>query len=111
MPPEKGTVGQRPSTVEMISGEHPQERPNPPKGGSCVGRDTDLWYPIGQNEKRHVTNGSVAMQVCHQCPVQLECLVYGLGWERFGIWGGTSEHGRKLIRAKMRIDLADRLPG
>jgi len=106
MPPAKGTIGRRPEVVAKVSGTEVGVRPVPPKGGACVGHPTHLWYPVGHNEKRGASSGSDAMKICHGCPVQLECLMYGLEWEQFGVWGGTSEHGRKLIRSKLRISVA-----
>lgn len=40
-----------------------------------------------------------AKQVCSSCDVKDECLIYALkGDERFGIWGGTSERERRLLK-------------
>lgn len=37
-----------------------------------------------------------AKHVCRTCPVKSECLDYALKYrERFGIWGGLTERGRK----------------
>jgi WhiB family redox-sensing transcriptional regulator len=60
---------------------------------ACRGMPTDLWFP----ERGEVAE--VAAKVCASCAVQDECLAYGMG-ERFGIWGGVSEHRRKLIRRR-----------
>lgn len=106
MPVSKGTIGKRAPIAAKISGEHATGRPVPPQGGACVGHPTDLWYPMGVSDRRNVSPGSRAMRICHGCPVQLECLIYGLEWEQFGVWGGMSEHARKLIRNKLKITVA-----
>lgn len=108
MPVKKGTIGQRPQAVSKIDHDGAHARPFPPQGGACVGQPTDLWYPIGhmRGEKRSLSPASSAMRICHSCPVQLECLMYGLEWEQFGVWGGMSENSRKVIRAAMNITVA-----
>lgn len=106
MPVSKGTLGQRAPVAGKISGEQVTGRPVPPQGGACVGHPTEMWYPMGFTERRNVSPGSEAMRICHGCSVQLECLMYGLEWEQFGVWGGMSEHSRKLIRTKLKITVA-----
>lgn len=53
---------------------------------------------------------SEAKAICRQCPVQPECLEYGLG-EVWGIWGGTSEKDRKRIRRQRRQQADQRTRG
>jgi hypothetical protein len=62
-----------------------------------------LWYPVPGGARRVFAQSHEAFSICHDCPVQLECLVYGLEWERFGVWGGMSENSRKTMRAKLKI--------
>lgn len=41
----------------------------------------------------------VAKRVCHNCPVETECLAWALEHrEAFGIWGGLSERQRRRLR-------------
>ena len=40
-----------------------------------------------------------AKEVCGVCYVQAECLEFGL-YETHGIWGGTTEHERRLLRRR-----------
>lgn len=38
-----------------------------------------------------------ALRVCDSCPVRYECLAEHL-YEEFGVWGGTTEAGRRRLR-------------
>lgn len=59
----------------------------------CAEVDTDLFFPED--------GGSVKApkRVCRGCPVRAECLEYALGTgQRHGVWGGLSEHERRVLR-------------
>jgi len=61
--------------------------------GLCAQTDPELFFP----EK----GGSVreAKAVCAGCPVRGDCLEYALAHgERYGVWGGTSEHERRRLQ-------------
>ena len=64
---------------------------------SCQHYDRDMWFPSrGDNTAR-------AIAICNDCPVRHQCLEYALEHgEHFGIWGGTTERGRRTIRRKRR---------
>lgn len=60
--------------------------------GLCSQVGGDLWFP------EDGALGNDAKRVCAQCPVRVECLEYALeNNEKYGIWGGTGAHERKLI--------------
>ena len=59
----------------------------------CAETDPEAFFP----EKGGSTRA--AKRVCSACTVSAECLEYALTHdERFGIWGGTSEHERRQLR-------------
>lgn len=61
----------------------------------CRGLDPRVFFP-----ERGAT-GSIARLVCTSCVVREECLEYAISHdERFGIWGGMSEHERRLLRLR-----------
>lgn len=63
----------------------------------CAGMDTELFYP----ERGETT--AFAKAVCAMCPVSAECLSYALDHgEKFGVWGGHSEHERRRLRRGRR---------
>ncbi len=48
-----------------------------------------------------------AKKACSLCPVIQECLTWALHRERHGIWGGTSEQERKVIRRRLGIEVVE----
>ena len=59
---------------------------------ACRGVDPNLFHPErGQNSQ-------AAKSVCRACEVREECLEYALKYERIGVWGGTTEAERKVMR-------------
>lgn len=60
---------------------------------ACTPEDSDLFFV-----ERGVST-EPARQICGGCEVRPDCLQYALDHgERFGIWGGVSERGRRRIR-------------
>lgn len=60
---------------------------------NCQGTDPELWFPERGASTRE------AKQICFACPVRLQCLEYALvNGEKFGIFGGVSERGRRKMR-------------
>lgn len=75
------------------------ERPAWHAEAACRGMGPDLFFPArGQSTAE-------AKALCHRCPVQAECLTAGLG-EKHGIWGGSSERGRRQLRKSTTVDTA-----
>lgn len=61
----------------------------------CAETDPEAFFP----EKGGSTKAAKA--VCSQCPVRAECLTYALdNDERFGVWGGVSERGRRRLQGQ-----------
>lgn len=72
-------------------------RPNWQHKGACGDADPEVFFPP--------RGASVlpAVAVCSNCAVQPECLRYALADTTLtGIWGGTSERGRRLMRRAAR---------
>ncbi len=66
---------------------------------ACRGEDTDMFFP-GRGEWQRV---QAAKAICAGCPVRDECLEESLvNGDRHGIFGGTSERERRLIRGARR---------
>ena len=62
-------------------------------GALCSRTNPDLFFAVGAREHRE------AKQICKQCPVRMECLVYALeGPIDHGIWGGMTERERRRFR-------------
>lgn len=56
--------------------------------------DPDLHFP-GPGEKNRSRS---AKRVCLGCSVREECAAYGAG-ERWGVWGGRTEHERRGVKS------------
>ena len=75
----------------------------------CTGRDTEVWFP--EDDQPAI----VGKSYCRRCPVRADCLAHALErGERYGIWGGLTEHERDLLRARIlaaRTSPPGRKPG
>lgn len=61
--------------------------------GLCAQTDPEAFFPDKGGSTRE------AKQMCQRCDVRVDCLDYALANdERFGIWGGTSERERRVLR-------------
>jgi WhiB family redox-sensing transcriptional regulator len=67
--------------------------------GACRDEDPELFFPV-------TSKGPAARQlmaakaICAGCVVSRECLRYALeNRQDYGVWGGTSEEERKLMRS------------
>jgi len=69
-------------------------------GASCIELDPEMFFPAGTvGASAHAI--ARAKAICASCPVQVECLEYAvITAQRFGIWGGTDEEERRLIRRR-----------
>lgn len=67
----------------------------------CRDTDPDLFFPVGTTGYALVQIEK-AKHVCGECPVSTDCLQYALDTNQdSGIWGGTSEEERRVIRRKL----------
>lgn len=65
----------------------------------CAETDPEAFYPEKGGSSRE------AKAVCRACEVRTECLAYALEHdEKFGIWGGLSEHERRPLRRDRNED-------
>ena len=70
----------------------------------CSNLDVNVWIPDydfsqGQAANRDVQQ--IGLQICRECPVQIECLNFALAttdYVTYGIWGGTTELQRKALK-------------
>jgi WhiB family redox-sensing transcriptional regulator len=61
---------------------------------ACRGMGTDAFFP----SRGEVLKVRAARAVCEGCAVRQECLDAALANGDLGIWGGTSERGRRVLR-------------
>lgn len=63
---------------------------------------TQIFFPVGVTGQAAVQIED-AKAVCVECPVRQECLEYAITTnQEYGIWGGTSEEERRVLRRKWR---------
>lgn len=65
----------------------------------CHGVDPEIFFPVSSKAKATAD----AIELCHFCPVRIECRDYALaaGPDLHGVWGGTTQEQRALIRRVM----------
>lgn len=70
------------------------------EGAACRGARTDAFF-ADLGPAVHA-----AKAVCRRCHEQDACLVWGLAFEEFGIWGGMTARERAAVRRQERSALA-----
>jgi len=67
------------------------------------GVDPDAWYPVSTDPERARAQAGMALALCGQCIVRLECLEMSMRhWTtvgRHGIWGGMLDSERAVLHA------------
>jgi len=66
--------------------------------GSCVGIDTELFFP-----SNGVNTCQTIKKMCAECPVVKACLNYALHVEVDGVWAGTGVNQRRDLRRDLGI--------
>jgi hypothetical protein len=61
---------------------------------ACRGMDSDLFYV----HKESLRPPETLLKVCESCPVRAACLLEALIHREQGVWGGTTEKQRQLLR-------------
>jgi WhiB family transcriptional regulator, redox-sensing transcriptional regulator len=68
---------------------------------ACKGTNVNLWFP--ENSGRHPSSHQQAiLELCHHCPVRMQCLEHAIVNCERGIWGGLNETQRQNIRRTRR---------
>jgi WhiB family transcriptional regulator, redox-sensing transcriptional regulator len=67
---------------------------------ACLSADPDLFFPISSSGPA-LDQVAKAKSICAGCQVRQECLGYALATHQIhGVWGGTSEEDRQLLRSQ-----------
>ena len=68
---------------------------------ACLDSDPDVFFPIGSTGPA-LEQIETAQRICTACTVRDECLEFALATNQdAGIWGGTSEEERRVIRRRI----------
>lgn len=68
--------------------------------GLCSGQDADLFHPVS-HKGPELLRIAEAKAVCRRCPSRKPCLDWAVGTGATGVWGATTEEGRRSIRRRM----------
>lgn len=91
----------RPRHQGLASGPLPHPSFSPEGKPACAGTvDPEEFYPL---DNEHLTDWErrakrTAAAFCYECPVRLHCLEWALEYGETGLWGGTTDRERRLIR-------------
>lgn len=64
-------------------------------GAACVGVDPNIFFSN--------TNEKLAKGHCSLCPVKIECLKWAVDRGEAGVWGGTNQRERSLLRKRLGL--------
>lgn len=67
-------------------------------GAACIGEDPDAFFPEHGGPQTRIKT------LCGGCPVIRECLSFATAHEEIGIWAGTNERDRRIIRRRYKPD-------
>ena len=66
---------------------------------ACRHADPELFFPAPRRDP--LDQITQAKAICAGCPVSRQCLAFALDTrQRHGVWGGMSEHERRLCARK-----------
>jgi WhiB family redox-sensing transcriptional regulator len=69
---------------------------------ACRRADPELFFPVG-SARLAADHLAAAKAVCRTCPVRVPCLEFAMATNQdAGVWGGTSEEERRVLRAARR---------
>jgi WhiB family transcriptional regulator, redox-sensing transcriptional regulator len=69
---------------------------------ACLDSDPDLFFPIASSGPA-LRQIAQAKAICARCQVRRECFRFALATHQIhGVWGGTSEEERQLLRSHGR---------
>lgn len=69
---------------------------------ACKGEPTATFFP----SRGDMDGIRRAKSICAGCPVQIDCLHYGVVFGvRYGVWGSTTEYERRQLRRQLREEL------
>lgn len=100
----------------LLASPFPEDYPDFHSEGPapCTEVDPDLFFPLDKDDPLNAasignpnTSHSIypmstaaVKQVCAGCPYVEQCLAWALDNSEPGIWGGTTDHDRRLIKRR-----------
>jgi WhiB family transcriptional regulator, redox-sensing transcriptional regulator len=72
---------------------------NPP----CAEVDPELYFPDKGCSNTSPKDIAIAKKICKTCPYMAECLAWAVANDEIGIWGGTTQKDRRVLRRQRRL--------
>lgn len=75
----------------------------------CKDYPTAMFFPErpGPGVPAPMAEIRAALEVCSRCPVTMPCLEYALLRKEPGVWGGTTERERQIMKSRRNRGHAD----
>ena len=89
----------------IMSSQYENHWPQYPLDALCRKEDPETFFPVHERQGQQPSAASkIAIEICHRCIVQRECLDTALdNKEPHGIWGGLVTADReKILRKNQR---------
>lgn len=72
------------------------------RAAACRDLDPNRFFPVGVTGEA-IEQIAEAKSICARCPVLDDCLSFAITTnQEFGVWGGTSEEERRVLRRQWR---------
>ena len=66
----------------------------------CAQADPEAFFP--ERVKGTVPETQTAKKICRTCPYTVQCLEWAIEHDERGIWGGTTERDRRVMKQQRR---------
>lgn len=76
---------------------------------ACRGLTDVFFGPEKETTAQRIARQREAKAVCRSCPVRQECLDAAIVNYEKGIWGGMSDHERKVYRRQRRQEIKEKV--
>lgn len=71
---------------------------------SCTFTDPDMFF-TEPDDPDYRRNTAAAKATCERCVYKIECLEWAMESRELGVWGGTSDMDRRMMRRKVSLNL------
>ena len=68
----------------------------------CSQVDPEMYFPEKGGSGATQYEFKVAKKICNDCPYRAACLSWAIENNELGVWGGTTERERRVLRRQRR---------
>lgn len=70
---------------------------------ACLGKGSEMFFADSGDKRECLRKEAKAKNICRQCPVAAECLMYAMqNGEIYGIWGSFSPKERATLKTLLK---------